>query len=75
MKEFEKWDKNNKINYASISGKELNVQEERRKSWRAALKMVLEIKKNGDILAQYNDDILMAIEGEINKELEDEINK
>ena len=67
MKEFKQWDKNNKINYASISGKELNVQEERRKSWRAALKRVLkECKYNGD--GEY----IAFISLWIKEELEDE---
>lgn len=41
------------------------------KFYRAALEMILKIKKDGDVLAYYNDDILTAIEGEIKKELEE----
>lgn len=38
MREFEKWDVGNKINYATVSSGELNVQHERCKAWKAALK-------------------------------------
>lgn len=41
MKEFEKWDVGNKINYATISSGELDVQHERCKAWKAALEWVL----------------------------------
>ena len=44
MKEFEKWDKTNKINYATISGgKELCVKNERHKTWRAVLMWLLKV--------------------------------
>ena len=40
MKEFEKWDENNKVNYATFSGGQLSVKNERCKSWKAALEWV-----------------------------------
>ena len=77
MKEFEKHDKKYCDRETSHCCLSLDIYcehcaELRKIGWQAALEWVLEIKKNGDILAQHNDDILMAIEGEINKELEDE---
>ena len=41
MKEFEKWDKRNKLNYGQFSGGEFSVKNERRKGWEAALEWVL----------------------------------
>ncbi len=41
MNEFEKWDKTNKINYATISGgRELCIKNERQNAWKAALEWV-----------------------------------
>ncbi len=40
MKAFEKWDEQNKINFATISSGELSVQNERRMAWKAALEWV-----------------------------------
>ena len=42
MKAFEEWDKRNEINYAISGNKELCVQDERRKAWKAALEHILQ---------------------------------
>ena len=67
MKQREKWLKTFYKNHQGVHHFDPTFE----MGWKGALEMVLKIKKDGKILAYYNDDILMAIEGEIRRELEE----
>ena len=68
MKEFEKWDKRNKLNYGQFSGGEFSVKNERRKGWKAALEWIL-AKKVSSAPCKTPLDVL---NGQIKEELEGE---
>ena len=71
MEEFKKWDENNKVNYATISGgKELCVKNERQNAWKAALEMVMGLYKKYDL--EDWDTVACSIKEDIEKELKNE---
>ncbi|GAI17972.1 unnamed protein product, partial [marine sediment metagenome] len=63
MTEFEKWLKKDSIESGILY--DCYHDKDCRKGWKAALKRILKIKKQGHQLAYYDADILMAIENEI----------
>ena len=67
MKEFEKWDENNKVNYATFSGGQLSVKNERCKSWKAALEWIYKEAKQLEKHPESPIDAYNLIEQELGK--------